>query len=108
MPLPTRWAPRCSAATGAAGAAIAARLRAGSVSVNSVLGFAAVPALPFGGSGDSGFGRIHGADGLRAFTAPQSVTVQRFAPPVNLTSFTAPAAARARAVSFARWLHQRR
>ncbi|WP_328557703.1 aldehyde dehydrogenase family protein [Streptomyces sp. NBC_00358] len=91
-----------------AGAAIAARLRAGSVSVNSVLGFAAVPALPFGGSGDSGFGRIHGADGLRAFTAPQSVTVQRFAPPVNLTSFTAPAAARARAVSFARWLHQRR
>lgn len=91
-----------------AGAAIAARLRAGAVSVNSVLGFAAVPALPFGGSGDSGFGRVHGADGLRSFTAPQSVTVQRFAPPVNLTSFTAAAAARARAVSFARWLHQRR
>lgn len=91
-----------------AGAAIAGRLRAGAVSVNSVLGFAAVPALPFGGSGDSGFGRIHGAEGLRAFTASQSVTVQRFVPPVNLTSFTAPAAGRARAVSFARWLHRRR
>ncbi|MCW8096827.1 aldehyde dehydrogenase family protein [Streptomyces tauricus] len=91
-----------------AGAAIAARLRAGAVSVNSVLGFAAVPALPFGGSGESGFGRIHGADGLRAFTAPQSVTVQRFTPPVNLTSFSTPAAARARAVAAARWLHRHR
>ncbi|MFD6288479.1 aldehyde dehydrogenase family protein [Streptomyces sp. NPDC060205] len=91
-----------------AGAAIAARLRAGAVSVNSVLGFAGVPALPFGGSGESGFGRIHGADGLRAFTAPQSVTVQRFAPPVNLTSFGTPAAARERAVAAARWLHLHR
>ncbi len=91
-----------------AGAAIAARLRAGAVSVNSVLGFAAVPALPFGGSGDSGFGRIHGAQGLRAFTSVQSTTVQRFAPPVALTSFEVPAAARARAVRPARALHLRR
>ncbi|MGY3205641.1 aldehyde dehydrogenase family protein [Streptomyces sp. TE5632] len=90
------------------GAAIASRLRAGAVSVNSVLGFAAVPALPFGGSGDSGFGRIHGADGLRAFTAPQSVTVRRFAPPVDLTSFATPPAAKARAVALMRWLHTRR
>ncbi|MFJ2264547.1 aldehyde dehydrogenase family protein [Streptomyces sp. NPDC087844] len=89
-----------------AGAAIAARLRAGAVSVNSVLGFAGVPALPFGGSGESGFGRIHGADGLRAFAAPQSVTVQRFAPPVNLTSFSTPANARERAVAVAKWLHR--
>ncbi|MEV7861799.1 aldehyde dehydrogenase family protein [Streptomyces hirsutus] len=90
------------------GAAIASRLRAGAVSVNSVLGFAAVPALPFGGSGDSGFGRIHGAEGLRGFTAPQSVTVRRFAPPVDLTSFATPAAAKARAVALTRWLHTRR
>ncbi|NUR39997.1 MAG: aldehyde dehydrogenase family protein, partial [Streptomyces sp.] len=93
---------------GRAGAAIAARLRAGAVSVNSVLGFAAVPALPFGGSGDSGFGRIHGADGLRAFAAPQSVTVRRFAAPVDLTSFRTPAAAKARAIALARALHRRR
>ncbi|MHC3455109.1 aldehyde dehydrogenase family protein [Streptomyces prasinus] len=90
------------------GAAIASRLRAGAVSVNSVLGFAAVPALPFGGSGDSGFGRVHGAEGLRAFTAPQSVTVRRFAPPVDLTSFATPSAAKARAVALTRWLHTRR
>ncbi|WP_320777990.1 aldehyde dehydrogenase family protein [Streptomyces sp. CRN 30] len=91
-----------------AGARIAARLRAGAVSVGSVLGFAAVPALPFGGSGDSGFGRIHGADGLRAFAAPQSVTVRRFAAPVDLTSFTTPAAVKARAVALVRGLHRRR
>ncbi|KQX65280.1 aldehyde dehydrogenase family protein [Streptomyces sp. Root1310] len=91
-----------------AGAALASRLRAGAVSVDSVLGFAAVPALPFGGSGDSGFGRIHGADGLRAFTTPQSVTVRRFAPPVDLTSFATPAATKARAVALMRWLHSRR
>ncbi|WAZ26299.1 aldehyde dehydrogenase family protein [Streptomyces cinnabarinus] len=91
-----------------AGAAIAARLRAGAVSVNSVLGFAAVPALPFGGSQDSGFGRIHGAEGLRAFTSVQSTTVQRFTPPIALTSFGVPAATRERAVRLARALHRRR
>ncbi|MFF5158359.1 aldehyde dehydrogenase family protein [Streptomyces sp. NPDC000348] len=94
--------------SGRAGAAIAARLRAGAVSVNSVLGFAAVPALPFGGSQDSGFGRIHGAEGLRAFTSVQSTTVQRFAPPIALTSFGVPAATRERAVRLARALHRRR
>lgn len=93
---------------GRAGAAIAARLRAGAVSVNSVLGFAAVPALPFGGSGDSGFGRIHGEEGLRAFTSVQSTTVQRFTPPIALTSFEVPAATRERAVRLARSLHRRR
>ncbi|WP_217137041.1 aldehyde dehydrogenase family protein [Streptomyces sp. AC558_RSS880] len=93
---------------GRAGAAIAARLRAGAVSVNSVLGFAAVPALPFGGSQDSGFGRIHGEEGLRAFTSVQSVTVQRFTPPIALTSFEVPAATRERAVRLARALHRRR
>jgi hypothetical protein len=46
-----------------------------------------VPSLPFGGSGDSGFGRIHGADGLREFSRPKSITRQRMKPPVNLTSF---------------------
>ncbi|GAB7106947.1 aldehyde dehydrogenase family protein [Streptomyces phaeofaciens JCM 4814] len=93
---------------GRAGAVIAARLRAGAVSVNSVLGFAAVPALPFGGSRDSGFGRIHGAEGLRAFASVQSTTVQRFDPPIALTSFEVSAATRERAVRWARALHRRR
>ncbi|GAA3392867.1 aldehyde dehydrogenase family protein [Cryptosporangium minutisporangium] len=69
------------------GAAIAARLRTGAASVNSVLGFAAIPALPFGGVGDSGFGRIHGADGLREFSRAGALTVQRFPAPLDLMRF---------------------
>jgi len=53
------------------------------VSVNAVLAFAAIPGLPFGGVGDSGFGRIHGEDGLREFTSPQSVTRLRFRAMLN-------------------------
>ena len=56
-------------------------------SVNSVIAFAAVPGLPFGGVGQSGFGRIHGADGLREFTYAKAITRQKFAPVMNLTSF---------------------
>jgi len=67
--------------------AAARKLRSGMTAVNSVIAFASVPSLPFGGSGDSGFGRIHGADGLREFTRPKSITRQRMKPPVNLTSF---------------------
>jgi acyl-CoA reductase-like NAD-dependent aldehyde dehydrogenase len=62
-------------------------LRSGMTSINSVLGFAIVPALPFGGVGESGFGRIHGADGLREFTRPKAITRQRMRPLINLTSF---------------------
>jgi hypothetical protein len=56
-------------------------------SINSVISFASVPALPFGGSGESGFGRIHGADGLREFAKAKAITRQRMRPMVNLTSF---------------------
>ena len=56
--------------------------------VNSVVAYASVPALPFGGSGDSGFGRIHGPDGLREFSRPKAITRQRMKPLVNLTSCT--------------------
>ncbi|NKY88824.1 aldehyde dehydrogenase family protein [Nocardia veterana] len=63
------------------GLEIARRLRAGATSVNSVLGFAAIAALPFGGVGDSGIGRIHGAQGLLEFSSPHSIAVQRFAIP---------------------------
>src|SRR5207302_4871884 len=72
----------------ARGSELAAKLRAGMVSVNSVLSYAAVPALPFGGSGESGFGRIHGEDGLREFTRAQSVTRQRFRAPLRPMSFS--------------------
>lgn len=68
----------------AKGLEAAERLRTGMVSINSVLGFAGVPSLPFGGVGESGFGRIHGADGLREFARPKAVTRQKFTAPLNL------------------------
>ncbi len=70
------------------GEEIASRLRCGMVAVNGVVTFAAMPALPFGGVGDSGFGRIHGDDGLREFARAQAVTRQRFSTPFSLTSFS--------------------
>ncbi|MQA12882.1 MAG: aldehyde dehydrogenase family protein [Pseudonocardiaceae bacterium] len=69
------------------GEEIAAALHCGMVSVNGVISFAAVPSLPFGGVGDSGFGRIHGADGLREFARPKAVTRRRFRPPLRLLTF---------------------
>jgi len=68
--------------------AAARSLRAGMTAINGVVSFAAVPALPFGGSGDSGFGRIHGTDGMREFARPKAITRQRIKPMVNLTSFS--------------------
>src|ERR1700728_1955069 len=70
-----------------AGMRAARALRAGMTSVNSVISFAAVPALPFGGSGESGFGRIHGADGLREFSRAKSITRQWMTSPGATTSF---------------------
>ncbi|MEZ5373817.1 MAG: aldehyde dehydrogenase family protein [Microthrixaceae bacterium] len=69
------------------GAELAARINSGMTAVNSVISFAAIAALPFGGVGDSGFGRIHGEDGIREFTRAKSVARQRFAAPLALTSF---------------------
>jgi acyl-CoA reductase-like NAD-dependent aldehyde dehydrogenase len=68
--------------------AAARALHSGMTAINSVVAFAGVPALPFGGSGDSGFGRIHGADGLREFARPKAITRQRMKPMVNMTSFS--------------------
>ena len=56
---------------------IARRMRSGMTAVNSVLTFAGMPTLPFGGVGDSGFGRIHGDDGLREFAVSKAITRRR-------------------------------
>jgi acyl-CoA reductase-like NAD-dependent aldehyde dehydrogenase len=88
--------------------ATARALRSGMTAVNSVIAFATVPALPFGGSGDSGFGRIHGADGLREFTRPKAITRQRMKPPIALTSMSRTDKDLHRLLSLITLLHGRR
>jgi succinate-semialdehyde dehydrogenase/glutarate-semialdehyde dehydrogenase len=60
------------------GAAIASRLRAGGTSINAVLTFVGLSSIPFGGVGDSGFGRFHGDAGLREFSYAKSTARKRF------------------------------
>ena len=72
------------------GEEVVAQLRCGMASINSVISFAGIPALPFGGVGSSGFGRIHGEDGLREFARTQSVAKLRIPIPLVLTSFARP------------------
>jgi acyl-CoA reductase-like NAD-dependent aldehyde dehydrogenase len=72
------------------GKEIASRLRCGMVAVNSVISFAGIPSLPFGGVGDSGFGRIHGADGLREFARAKAVTRRLFRPTVPVLTVHRP------------------
>ena len=56
-----------------AATAVARRLAAGMVSVNEAVTPTAHAGLPFGGCKASGFGRTHGAIGLREFAQPQAV-----------------------------------
>ena len=69
------------------GMELAHRLRCGMTAVNGVIAFAGIPSLPFGGVGDSGFGRIHGPDGLKEFTFAKAVARQRVRPVLALTTF---------------------
>jgi len=48
--------------------------------VNETLTHYAVPGLPMGGVGDSGFGVRRGEDGLREMTRPRTVFVHRWGP----------------------------
>jgi aldehyde dehydrogenase (NAD+) len=72
------------------GAEIASRLRAGGTTINSVLTFVGMPSLPFGGVGDSGFGRFHGDDGLREFTRAKATTRKRFSMGEDMQVFPRP------------------
>ena len=72
----------------ARGMELAERIRSGMTSVNGMITFAAIPSLPFGGVGDSGFGRIHGPDGLKEFTYAKAIARQRFKPVLALTTFS--------------------
>ena len=70
------------------GMEIAEQLEVGMTAINSVLSFAGIPSLPFGGVADSGFGRIHGPDGLKEFTYAHAISKRRFTAPLELTTFT--------------------
>ncbi len=69
------------------GEKIASKLVTGMVSINSVIGFAGIATVPFGGVKDSGYGRIHGPEGLHEFTYLRSVVSERFALPIAFTTF---------------------
>ena len=86
----TRYGLGSSVFGGKAARTIAGRLRAGMTSVNAVMAFAGIPTLPFGGIGESGFGRIHGDEGIREFTRVKATAEQSFALPINMMSFKQP------------------
>ncbi|CAA9361911.1 MAG: Aldehyde dehydrogenase [uncultured Nocardioidaceae bacterium] len=84
----TRYGLGSTVFSGSRGMELARRIRSGMTGVNSVISFVGIPGLPFGGVGHSGFGRVHGADGLKEFAYAKAVARQRFRPVLALTSFT--------------------
>ena len=57
---------------------MAPKIRAGSVNVNDGAAAAAGSIeAHMGGMGESGLGRRHGSEGIRKYTEPQTVAVQR-------------------------------
>lgn len=86
---------------------VVSRLETSQISVNSVLGFAGMAAMPLGGRGESGFGRIHGPEGLREFTRTRAVATQRFPAPINLLTFGRKAWVVRLLPRLIRWVHAR-
>jgi succinate-semialdehyde dehydrogenase/glutarate-semialdehyde dehydrogenase len=90
------------------GLELARRMRSGMTAVNSVLSFAGMPSLPYGGVGDSGFGRIHGDDGLREFARSKSITTRRARSLLPVSTFERdPAATARRVMAVVRLVHGR-
>ncbi|MFI0990399.1 aldehyde dehydrogenase family protein [Streptomyces exfoliatus] len=81
---------------------IARRLRVGMTSINDALVFSMNPALPFGGRGDSGYGRKQGEEGLREFAWPHSFTAKTGAAHFSASTFGRPAGAMAAALATVR------
>lgn len=90
------------------GKRIAALLKCGMVSINSAFSFAAIGSIPFGGVKDSGYGRIHGAEGLLEFTYPRTVVKRRFRIPLEFTTFERSERADRILVRLVKLLHRRR
>jgi len=69
------------------GKKIASQLHCGMVAINSTFSFAAISSVPFGGVKDSGYGRIHGPEGLLEYTYARTVVRTRFNLPLKILSF---------------------
>ncbi|QQM38096.1 aldehyde dehydrogenase family protein [Streptomyces liliifuscus] len=78
---------------------IARQLRVGMTSINDALVFSINPAVPFGGRGDSGYGRKQGEEGLREFAYPHSFTAKTGPAQFSATTFGRPAGAMAGALA---------
>ena len=89
------------------GPQLAREIRSGMTSINSALTFAGMPALPFGGVGRSGFGRIHGDDGLREFARAKAIVRRRGPTPLAAMTFDRTPATMRRIVAVVRMLHGR-
>lgn len=87
---------------------LARSFHTGAVSINSVFTYLTVPSLPFGGVGDSGFGRIHGADGLKEFTRAKSITRKRFSLPFEAMTFDRDPKLMPRLKKLVKFMHGRR
>lgn len=66
---------------------IAKKLECGMVGINTAFTFAAIPTVPFGGAKQSGYGRIHGPEGLYEFTYARTLVQPKFEIPLRATSF---------------------
>jgi aldehyde dehydrogenase (NAD+) len=69
------------------GKKIASQLHCGMVAINSTFSFAAISSVPFGGVKESGYGRIHGPEGLLEYTFARTVVRTRFNLPLKILSF---------------------
>jgi aldehyde dehydrogenase (NAD+) len=74
------------------GKKIASELQCGMVAINSTFSFAAISSVPFGGVKDSGYGRIHGPEGLLEYTYARTVVRTRVNLPLKILSFKRTAA----------------
>ena len=89
------------------GKKIASQLQCGMVAINSTISFAAIATVPFGGVKDSGYGLIHGPEGILEFTYPRTVIRARFQLPIVFTSFKRTAGSDKLIVNLTKWLNGR-
>lgn len=89
------------------GKKIAAQLHCGMVAINSTISFAAVASVPFGGVKDSGYGRIHGPEGILEFTYPRTIVRARFQIPIAFTSFKRTSGNDKLIIKLTKWLNGR-